>query len=46
MVPLGFSVYSVMSSADRDSFTFSVAIWIPCIIFSHLVAVTRLPKLH
>ena len=39
-------MYSVMSSADSDSFTFSVPIWIPCSIFSHLVAVARLPKLH
>ena len=41
---LGFSMYSIMSSANSDSFTFYPS-WIPIISFSSLIAVTRTSKL-
>ena len=40
---LGFSVYSIRSSANSDSFT-SFLIWIPFISFSSLIAVTKTSK--
>ena len=39
---LGFSRYGIMSSAKRDSFTFSFPIWIPFISFTSLIAVDRI----
>ena len=41
---LGFSMYSIMSSENSDSFISYFPIWIPSVSFSSLIAVARASK--
>ena len=41
---LGFSMYSIMSSANSDNFTSSFLVWIPFISFFSLIAVGKTSK--
>ena len=41
MLSLGFSTYSIMSSANSESLTSSFSFWIPFSSFSSLIAIVR-----
>ena len=41
MESIGFSMYTIMTSANSDRFTSPFSIWMPFIYFSCLIAVAR-----
>ena len=45
ILSLGSSMYSILSSANSESFTSYFLIWIPVIYFSSLIAIAGLPEL-
>ena len=45
ILSLGFSMYSIISSANNESFTFSFQIWIHFIYFSSLIAISRTSRM-
>ena len=45
ILSLGFSLYSIMSSANSENLTYYFPIWIPFISFSPLIAVIGLSEL-